>query len=387
VERGGLRRQHRAHDLYRFLEPAHPLSRRFEFDAVGVMLVDLPTGAEPEYHPATGQLVERGSALGEQRRVVDRCGRDKGADPDPLGDRRQGRQQCPALVGVAAGGRRVAGVRHVMVGQPDAVPAGAIGNAGLLKKLDGSAAVAGPEREFHASTLAAVNRRAAGRDTPAARIAGYAAIDRLSSVSSGVVYGGDHRTASSWPGVRAAINARLEEVSFRKGMMTGAITLLVLTAAAAALVLTVTPSHGSPVNGAAGTPAAASSPAAAAVVPVTAPTPRTPAWSVRVVSAPASSAPAAAAQPAPQYTAQASQPSPYPSSSQQPASTGGTFGAPAHGRGDRGGYRPGRWNPAWAPRFAGNHGNFTAGLWRVGFGNRPLSSEVFFLIVFPDRVS
>ena len=201
----------------------------------------------------------------------------------------------------------------------------------------------------------------ARRDTPAARIAGYAAIDRLSSVSSGVVYGGDHQTAGSWPGIRAAINARLEEVSFRKGMMTGAITLLVLTAAAAALVLTVTPSHGSPVNGAAGTPAAASAPAAAAVVPVTAPTPRTSARSVRVVSAPASAAPAAAAPPAPQYTAQVSQPSPYPSSSQQPASTGGTFGAPAHGRGDRGGYWPGRWNPAFWSGFAAERARHVGG--------------------------
>jgi hypothetical protein len=101
----------------------------------------------------------------------------------------------------------------------------------------------------------------------------------------------------------------------------------------------------------------------------------------------ASSAPAAAAKPAPQYTAQASQPAPYPSASQPPASTGETFGAQARGRGDRDVYRPARWNPARAPRFPGNRGNFTGGVWRFGPGNRPLSSEVFFLIVFPYCVS
>ena len=60
--------------------------------------------------------------------------------------------------------------------------------------------------------------------------------------------------AGSRPGIRAAINARLEEVSFRTGMMAAAATLLVLGAATAAVVLTVTPSHGSPVNNAAGAP-------------------------------------------------------------------------------------------------------------------------------------
>src|ERR1700761_1513389 len=291
------------------------------------MLVDLPAGAKPEDHPAIGEPVDRGGALREQRRVVDRGGRDEGADPDPLGDRCQRGQEGPALVGVAARGRGVAGVRHVVVGQPDAVPAGAVGHARLLKNLGGGAAVIRPEREFHPTTLAAVNRRAAGRDTPAARIAGYAAIDRLSSVSSGVVYGGDQRTAGSWPGIRAAINARLEEVSFRTGVMTGAVTLLALAAVAAAGVLTVTPSPGSPVASAAGTPAAVSSPAAAAVVPVTTPSPRTSAHSLPKVTSPASSA----AAPVAQYTAQAAQPS-YPSASPRSDSAGGSFAAHARGR-------------------------------------------------------
>jgi hypothetical protein len=223
-----------------------------------------------------------------------------------------------------------------------------------------------------------VNRRAAGRDTPAARIAGYAAIDRLSSVSSGVVYGGDHRTAGSWPGVRAAINARLEEVSFRTGMMTGAIAFLALAAATAAVVLTVMPSQGSPVNGAVGVPAAASSPVAASAVPVAAPSVRTPAHGLHEVSFPSSSAPAAGtqptAEPAAQPAAQASQSSAYPSSSPQSGSAGRTFGGPAAGREAQGGYWPGSRNGAGAPRFASGRGNFTGGLGRFGPGNEAFAA-------------
>ena len=96
-------------------------------------------------------------------------------------------------------------------------------------------------------------------------------IGGLSSVSSGVVNGGDYQTVGSWPGIRAAINARLEEVSFRTGVTAGAITLLVLAAATAAVVLTVMPSSGSAVNRAAGVPATLSSPVAAVAVPVAAP--------------------------------------------------------------------------------------------------------------------
>jgi hypothetical protein len=153
VERGGLLREHRANDLDRLLEPAHSLARRLEFDAVGVMLVDLPARAEAEDHPATGEPVNRGSALREQRRVVHRGGRDKGPDPDPFGDRREGRQESPALIGVAARWGGVAGIRHVVVGQPDAMPASVVSHADLLQEVGGRAVDVRPEREFHKSTL------------------------------------------------------------------------------------------------------------------------------------------------------------------------------------------------------------------------------------------
>jgi hypothetical protein len=165
-------------------------------------------------------------------------------------------------------------------------------------------------------------------------------------------------------------------------MMTGVIAFLALAAATAAVMLTVLPSQGSPVNGAVGVPAAASSPVAASAVPVAASSVRTPAHKLHAASFPSSSAPAAGAQPtaepAAQPAAQASQSSAYPSSSPQSGSAGRTFGGQAAGREAQGGYWPGSWNGAGALRFASDRGNLTGGLGRFGPGNRPLSSVVFF---------
>jgi hypothetical protein len=111
-------------------------------------------------------------------------------------------------------------------------------------------------------------------------------------------------------------------------------------------------------------------------VPVTAASPSTPAHSLRVSSPAAATAPVAP--PTPQYAAQASQPSPYPSSS--PGSDAGlsaAFGGTAHGREARGGYWPGSRNGAAAPRLGGIRGNFAGVRWRIGPGNRPLCSWAF----------
>lgn len=187
-------------------------------------------------------------------------------------------------------------------------------------------------------------------------IAGYAAIERLPSVSSDVVNGGDHPTVGSWPGVRAAINARLEEVSFRVGATAGAIALLVLSAAVAAVVITVMPSQGGPVNGAAGAPAAARFPVAAATAPAAAPTLRAPGRYLPEASSPPP-APAAGSRPA----AQPGQSSPGPGP--QEDSAGGKFGGRAPGRGAAGSHWPGQWTGAWLPRY-GRPGFFGSALWR-----------------------
>src|ERR1700689_5278702 len=117
------------------------------------MLVDLPTRPDPEGHSAAGEPVDRGGAFGEQRRMMDRRGRHQRPDPNPLGDSRQGGKKGPALVYVSVGGRRVAGVGHVVVGQPSAVPPGILSCAHLLQEVSGSTAIVGPERELHRTTL------------------------------------------------------------------------------------------------------------------------------------------------------------------------------------------------------------------------------------------
>jgi hypothetical protein len=184
------------------------------------------------------------------------------------------------------------------------------------------------------------------------------AIGSVSSVSSDVVNGGTQRAVGSWPGIRTAVNARLEEVSFRTGVTAGAVTLLVLAAATAAVVLTVMPSQGSPANRAAAAPAAASAPVAAAVTPAAAPTPRTPGRQPVEASAPPS-APPAGTRPA----AQAGQTSPDTGSSPQEAAAGGNPGPRAGWQAGHGGHWHGRRTRAWAPR-SGRIRAFTGALWR-----------------------
>ena len=187
-------------------------------------------------------------------------------------------------------------------------------------------------------------------------------IDRLSSVSSGVVNGGGYQTVGSWPGIRAAINARLEEVSFRTGVTAGAITLLVFAAAAAAVVLTVMPSRGSAVNRAAGAQTIASSPVAAAAVPVAAPSLRPPARPLPEASSSPTATAAAVAQPA----AQAGQPSADPGPRAQHGSAAGAFRARVPGRGAPRGHWPGRGTVAGRAPVS-----FTRMFWRPFPPGRP----------------
>jgi len=200
--------------------------------------------------------------------------------------------------------------------------------------------------------------RLAAPGIPLARNCGYVAIGHLSSVSSGVVNGGDDRTAGSRPGIRATINARLEEVSFRTGVVAGAATLLVIAAAAAAVVITVLPSQGSPVNRAAGAPVAASSPAAhtvPATVPSAPASPTPPGHTPTASSSPA--APAARSQP----SAQASEYSP----DAYPAARDNAAVANSGGRAQVGGMPASRRPIQWggSPRY-GRTGVFTGALWR-----------------------
>ena len=60
---------------------------------------------------------------------------------------------------------------------------------------------------------------------PTAEITEYTVVFRVSSVSSGDVSSGSYPMAGPWPGLRAALNARLEEVSFRTGVTALAVLL------------------------------------------------------------------------------------------------------------------------------------------------------------------
>jgi hypothetical protein len=77
---------------------------------------------------------------------------------------------------------------------------------------------------------------------------------------------GGYRWARTRPRLRAAVNARLEEISFRTGLITASMVLVALAAIAAAGVFAATLGLGSPAVAAAGALSAASAPA---VIPAT----------------------------------------------------------------------------------------------------------------------
>jgi hypothetical protein len=171
-------------------------------------------------------------------------------------------------------------------------------------------------------------------------------------------------------GIRATINARLEEVSFRTGMMTGAITLLGLAAVTAVAMITMMPGHGSPVNGAAVAPTVSSSPVSIAVVPVAARTSRTPAYRHAEVASTT-----AGAQSAGQSATQSNQPSvnsgsgrQYGSSGRRYDSTGSDFGGSTSSQNSRsgqqgyhGGYGTGGRNGAGQSGFDRTDGGYQGG--------------------------
>jgi len=71
-------------------------------------------------------------------------------------------------------------------------------------------------------------------------------------------------------GLRAAVNAQLEEISFRTGLIAAAIALIALVAIAAAGVYAATLSHGIPASSTASVRSVASAPAKPRTVPTSA---------------------------------------------------------------------------------------------------------------------
>ena len=79
-------------DGHRLGQPRLPDPDRVERQTDGVVLGLVPAGAERHVEPALGQRVEGGQLLGEHGRMAQVVVVHEGADPDPLGERGDGRE-------------------------------------------------------------------------------------------------------------------------------------------------------------------------------------------------------------------------------------------------------------------------------------------------------
>ena len=130
-----------------------PLLWRLKLNAVGLVFVDLPAGAEPQHHPPVRDVIERCRPVGQDRWMVDRRWRHQRADPDGLGDGGDGRKQRPDLMNVAGLDVFTSGIGHVVVCEPVTEVAERVGGAGKVKDLVGGTTGCWPNGEFHAGTL------------------------------------------------------------------------------------------------------------------------------------------------------------------------------------------------------------------------------------------
>src|SRR6266545_3736651 len=138
-------------DLAGFIQTLEPLAHRIERQAVGLVLVLLPAGANAADEPATRDDVYVGRHLGQHRGMAVGIARDDRPDPHPLGERGQRRERRPALEHVAD---PVGGVRHEVVGDARRVPAGLLGVAPeRLHVAPRGIAHAGENGEAHAGSL------------------------------------------------------------------------------------------------------------------------------------------------------------------------------------------------------------------------------------------
>jgi hypothetical protein len=92
----GVREQADDH-LAGLVEHVEPLLERRQFDAVGVTLLLVPPGADPELEAAVGDDVECGRHVGQHRRVAVHVARHQHADAQTRRGLRQRGQRHPAL--------------------------------------------------------------------------------------------------------------------------------------------------------------------------------------------------------------------------------------------------------------------------------------------------
>jgi len=159
---------------------------------------------------------------------------------------------------------------------------------------------------------------------------------------------GGYQGVRAHPGLRAAVNAQLEEISFRTGLISAAIALVALLAIAAAGVYAATVSQATPVSPAAGVRSGASAAGmpSAATAPAVAAQPSAPAR------------PTASPKPKAQPTVPAAGTSPQAGVAPQPQTPAGSSGQVSpqvRPQGDwhasRHGYRP--WSGTHVPKHGG----------------------------------
>ena len=163
VEGGRGLAQQAVQDLQGLDETVQQPLHRGQLDAVLLVLVDLPAGADAEGEAAAGDLVDGGRHVGQHGRVPVGVAVDQRADAYTGHHRAERGDQRAALQGRQV--RRPAGARvgHEVVGDVDAVPAGRRRVPGHVEHLAVGLPGAGPDRESHTRQDARDRRRAESR--------------------------------------------------------------------------------------------------------------------------------------------------------------------------------------------------------------------------------
>src|SRR5262245_50929352 len=97
LERGAALPPQRADDLAGLVEPLEPLAHRVKGNAIGRVLVLLPPCAQAEHETSTGDDVDLGGHLRDNRRMTIRVAQDDGAEPHPRHEGRQSAEGAPRL--------------------------------------------------------------------------------------------------------------------------------------------------------------------------------------------------------------------------------------------------------------------------------------------------
>ena len=127
-------------------KPIEPVLHARQLDAVRLVLVLLPPGADAEHEPAVAHVVDGDRLLGQHGRVAVGVAGDEGSETYPRHRRGEGGKDRPALVHRVV---EVAGHGHEVVGHPDAVPSGSFGVEGDIEYLGPCLPGGGPEGEPH----------------------------------------------------------------------------------------------------------------------------------------------------------------------------------------------------------------------------------------------